>query len=133
MMGRIFTSMNSRCHSSITSRGRPAIGRQLEVEVVVDVERALLVVVVEPVVLALVLLALEDAALDEVLRPAVVAVAVEQGVVEVEERELHVSSGCSAAFRSGTVIGRPVSSEYRSSASSAWMSEGMSRRAWVRR
>ncbi len=39
----------------------------------------------------------------------------------------------SAAFTSGTVIARPVSSEYRSSESSAAMSEPMSRRAWLSR
>ncbi len=86
-------------------------GAELEGEVLVDVQRPARVVAEERGVAALVVPALEDAPLDEVLGPVEVAVAVEQRVVEVEEGELHVSSGCSAALRSGTVIGRPVSRE----------------------
>ena len=119
---------------AIEERAR-AIGdrRELEVEELVDVERAVLVALVEPLVLRVVVVRVEHALLDQELRPGVVAVAVEECVVEIEEGELHVGgparrSGCSAVFRSGSVIGRPVSSEYRSSESSAAMSDPMSRR-----
>ena len=94
----------------------PRDRRQLEVEELVDVERAVLVALVEPLVLRVVLVGMQHALLDQELRPRVVAVAVEERVVEVEERELHREpsigrSGCSAALSSGTVTGRPVSSE----------------------
>src|SRR5206468_10060690 len=63
---------------------------ELEFEKLVDVEPALLVLAEETVVLRLVFGALEHAALDEVLRPLVVAVPREQRVVEVEESEFQV-------------------------------------------
>jgi hypothetical protein len=112
---------------------RPAgDGGELEVEELVDVERAVLVALVEPFVLRVVVARVQDALLDQELRPLVIAVAIEQRVVEVEEGELALHP-CIAALSSGTVTGRRVSSEYWSMASSADMSEPMSRRAWVRR
>ena len=84
-------------------------GGELEVEELVDVERAVLVALEEPLVLRVVGLGLEHALLDEVLRPEIVAVALEQRVVQVEEDELLLH--CIAALSSGTVIGRPVSIE----------------------
>ncbi|MNC95405.1 hypothetical protein D3C83_125180 [compost metagenome] len=75
-----------------------------------DVERAVLVALGEPQVPGVVLLRVQHALLDQELRPGDVAVAVEQRVVEVEQGELRLH-GCSAAFSSGTVTARPVSSE----------------------
>ena len=67
----------------------PRDGRELEIEEVVDVERAVLVALVEPLVARVVLARMQHAFLDEELRPGVVAVAIQERVVEVEERELH--------------------------------------------
>ena len=81
--------MNSRCHSSST-RARVARQRlQLEIEKLVDVERARLVLLVELLVARFVHLAVEHALLDQELRPLEVAVAGEQGVVEIEQGEPH--------------------------------------------
>src|SRR5262245_5004385 len=64
---------------------------ELEIEELVDIERAGLVLAEELVVLRLVALAVEHAALDQELRPLVIAVTGEKRVVEVEERELHAA------------------------------------------
>src|SRR2546430_1420330 len=89
---------------------------ELEFEGLADVERAFLVLAEETVVLRLVFGAIEHAALDEELRPFVVAVSREQRVVEIEERQFQVpvlarqrraaSSRPSASLSSGSVIGR---------------------------
>ena len=63
--------------------------RELEVEERADIERAGLVLCEELVVLRFVDVTVEDALLDQELRPLVVAVAGEEGVVEVEENEIH--------------------------------------------
>src|SRR5258706_16214382 len=63
---------------------------ELEFEKLVDVEGALFVLQEKAVVLRLVFGALEHAALDQELRPLVVAVPREKGVVEVEERQFQV-------------------------------------------
>ena len=71
---------------------RPRIARErgeLEVEELADIERAGLVLREEFVVLRLVDATVEHALLDQELRPLVVAVAGEEGVVEVEENEIH--------------------------------------------
>ena len=91
MIGRIL-----RCHELAMPRvehgARMARQRlQLEVEELVDVERAGLVLLVELVVARFVDLAVEHALLDQELRPLEIAVAREQRVVEIEERELHRS------------------------------------------
>src|SRR5882672_1056298 len=65
---------------------------ELEFEKLVDVEGALLVLQEKTVVLRFVFGALEHAALDQELRPLVVAVPREQRVVEVEERQFQVLS-----------------------------------------
>ena len=65
-------------------------GGELEVEEGEDVERARLVLLVELDVLRLLHFAVEHALADEELRPGEVGVAGEQGVVEVEEDEIHV-------------------------------------------
>lgn len=64
-------------------------GGELEVEEFEDVERAGLVLFVERDVLRFLHLAVEHALADEELRPGEVGVAGEQGVVEVEEDEIH--------------------------------------------
>ena len=58
----------------------------------------------------MVFLRVQYAFLDEELGPGNVAVAVDQRVVKVEERELHADP-CIAAFSNGTVTGLRFSSE----------------------
>src|SRR4051812_38121360 len=106
---------------------------ELEFEELVDVQRAVLVALEKPVVARVVLVRVHGAGLDQVLRPRIVAVTREERVVEVEEGEARWAHACIAALSNGTVTGRPVSSEYWSIASSAAMSEPMSRRACVSR
>src|SRR5439155_7935526 len=116
---------------------------ELEFEGLADVERALLVLAEETVVLRLVFGALEPAALDQELRPLVVAVPREQRVVQIKERQfqatvlsrqrLAASSKPSASFSRGSVIGRLRCSEYLSRASSAAICVPMSRSKCVRR
>ena len=84
--------------------------RELEREELVDVERAVLVALREPEVLRVELRRMKDPFLDEELGPFDIAVAFEERVVEVEERELHAAAP-NAALSSGTVTARPVSSE----------------------
>ncbi len=62
---------------------------QLEVEELVDVQRARLVLLVELLVARLVHLAVEHPLLDQELRPLEVAVAGKEGVVQVEKRQPH--------------------------------------------
>src|SRR6185503_14720979 len=81
---------------------------------------------VEAVVAGLVHLGIDHGLVDQEQRPLVVAVPAQQGVVEVEQREVHRRS---ASRRSGSVIARWVRSEYRSSASSIATRLPMSR-AW---
>ena len=64
-------------------------GLQLEVEELEDVEGAGLVLVVEGLVAGLIDLPVEDALGDQKLGPLEIRVAGEQGVVEVEEDEIH--------------------------------------------
>mgnify|MGYP003444375809 CR=1 FL=1 len=64
-------------------------GGELEVQEFVDVQRARLVLLVELDVLRFLQLAVDDALADQKLRPLKVGVAGEQGVVEVEEGEVH--------------------------------------------
>src|SRR5581483_8829108 len=63
--------------------------RQLEVEELEDIQGPGLVPAEELVVARLVPGTVEHAAPDQELRPGVVAVAREQGVVEIEERQVH--------------------------------------------
>ena len=58
---------------------------ELEVEKFVDIERAGLVLLVEAQVLGLVGIPLEDAVIDQELRPFVVAVPAEEGIVEIKQ------------------------------------------------
>src|SRR5574341_318803 len=106
---------------------------QREAEVLVDVERARLVLLVVLRILRLVLVARQHAAIDQELAPLVVAVAGEQRVVEVEQGQVHGSSERKASRTSGSVIGRCCSSEARSSRSSSALSECRSRRTCVSR
>ncbi len=88
--------------------------RELELQELEDVERAPLVLREELVVPRLVRRAVEHAALDQELRPLVVAVAGEERVVEVEEDEVHAhrrSSAASASRTRGSVTGRLSMSE----------------------
>ena len=89
IIGRMLAFMNSRASASSSPRRMARERARAEVEELVDVERAGLVLLVELAVLRLVDVAVEHALLDQELRPLVVAVAGEQGVVEVEENEIH--------------------------------------------
>jgi len=111
-----------------------------KLEVFVDVERARLVLLEEHVVLGFVLLAVEHAPVDEELAPLVVAVAHEQGVVEVEQDQAAARAFChlhpsaaSASRTSGSVNGRCRESEYSSRWARIATSVGKSRRTWVSR
>ena len=75
----------------------------------------------------------QDAAVDEELAPLVIAVARDQGVVQIEQREIHDSGSFNASLTRGSVIGRFNSSEVRSSLSRIADSDGRSRRMRVSR
>src|SRR5215510_3591270 len=111
---------------------------QLELEKCANIEPPSLVIGEKLGVAPLVVGAVEDAGFDKELPPAVVAIACEQRVVEVEQRQSradrcdsggpHSKPFCNHSLSSGTVTGRFVASEMRSRAASAETSEGMSRR-----
>ena len=108
---------------------------QLKIQERVNIEFAGLVVGEERGIARLVALRVDNAEFDQELCPAVIAVAGDQGVVEVEQRQaprrrFHSISCCIQSLIIGTVIGRLVASERRSSASSVASSERMSRRPW---
>src|SRR5262249_33601757 len=141
---------DDRLHPRAHELGVPAIEllarmarerRELEVEELVDVEAPFLVLAEEVVVLRLVRGAVEHTALDQELRPLVVAVPGQQRVVQVEQRELGLShprrvspaSERSASLSSGRGIGRLRCSEYRASASSIAICVPMSRSKCPRR
>jgi hypothetical protein len=63
---------------------RAAEDFQAEIQVVGDIQTARQVVLIEGVVACLVGDAVEDAALAQVIAPGVVAVAAQQGIVEIE-------------------------------------------------
>jgi hypothetical protein len=111
--------MNSRCQASSSCARIARQGLQLEIEKDVDIERAGLVLLVELEVSRFVQGAVENSLADQELRPFKVAVAGDQGVVEVEEDKIHglLSAGqlqwevCRTSRSSGRVIGRLCSSE----------------------
>jgi hypothetical protein len=106
--------MYSRCQASSSARGWRVSGRELEGEELVDVQGAGLVLLVEPDVLGFLYLAVDDAFADQELRPLEIGVAGDEGVVKVEEGEVHgVSSGrvsLSSSRSSGRVTARLCSS-----------------------
>ena len=110
---------------------------QLKLEKGMNVEPAGFVIGEEACISALVAFGVDHAGFDQKLRPTVIAVTGDQGVVQIEERQalrevsaagFQSSSRCSQALRSGTVIGRLVASDWRSSATRVASSDGMSRR-----
>src|SRR5207245_159008 len=70
-----------------------------EAEIFMDIERASDVLLVVGAVLRFVRLALEHSMVDQELAPFVVAVAAEQRVVEVEERQAHAGARSLAAMQ----------------------------------
>ena len=90
---------------------------QLEIEKLVDVERARLVLLVELLVARFVHLAVEHALLDQELRPFEVAVAGEQRVVEIEEGETPAQPASPGAV--SPIAGVPARSRASSSARAA--------------
>ena len=105
--------------------------RQGEQQVFVNVERAGLVALVEIVIFAVELDRIHDPPRHQIAAPGMVAVDRQQCVVEVEQGQVHSGSDwlrLSSSRSSGTVSGRLVCSDRRSSASSSAISEVMSRR-----
>ncbi len=97
--------------------GARMVGQRCELEgqKLVDVERARLVVIVELDVLCLLHLAVDDTLADQELRPLEIGVTGEQGVVKIEEGEIHCprSSGSvslSSSRSNGSVTARLCSS-----------------------
>ena len=104
---------------------------ELEVQKLVDVERAGLVLLVKLDVLGFLQLAVDNAFADQELRPFEVGIAGEQGVVEVEKGEVHEAvSWLSSSRSSGRVTARFCSSVYWSRATMMADSVRMSRGAW---
>ena len=81
--------MNSRCQSSSCLRAWRDKRLQLEVEKLVDVERARLVLLVEMLVARFVDLPVEHALLDQELGPLEIAVAGQERVIQIEQSEPH--------------------------------------------
>ena len=75
---------------------------QLEVEKLVDIERAGLVLLEKLLVAGLVDFAVEHAFLDQKLRPLEVAVAGQQGIVQIEKSEAHHGAQHAFALVRGT-------------------------------
>ena len=76
---------------------------QLKVEKLVYIQRAGFVLLVELHVASLVDLPVQHALLDEELRPLEIAVPGQQGIVEIEQGQIH-DAACNNSRTSGTVI-----------------------------
>ena len=102
---------------------------QLEVEELVDIQRAGLVLIVEMLVLRLVKFTVDHAQANQELRPFEIAVAIQQRVVQVKQGQLQFFCPITS-FKSGTVGWRFSRRHCASSASSTASSDGRSRRPW---